>query len=119
MLEKVAPSAPGTVVLWTKIDRLFDREYKNAGGAQAQNGLQRKVLSLVEHLGAVYQRFLDTADSRARNVVIKINNSLVLPWDPFQMSISDLVAKEDVPTELERRSYCEFQCARLYSSAFD
>ena len=108
LLEKVAPSASGTVVLWTKIDRLFDREYKNAGGAQAQNGLQRKISSLAEHLGAVYQRFLDTSDSRARNVVIKINKAQVLPWDPFQVSVSDLVAKEDVPTELNGGATANF-----------
>lgn len=108
LLEKVAPSASGTIVLWTKIDRLFDREYKNAGGAQAQNGLKRKIESLAEHLGTVYQRFLDTTDTRARNIVIRINKVPVQPWDPFQVGVSDLVATDEVPTELNDGSSAKF-----------
>jgi hypothetical protein len=100
LLEKVAPASAGTVVLWAKVDRLFQREYQNAGGSQAQTGLKRKIASLSEHLGTVYQRFIDPNDSRARNVVIKIDKVPVKAWDPFQVDVSELVAEDDVATEL-------------------
>lgn len=108
LLEKVAPSSSGTVVLWTKVDRLFQREYKNAGGSQAQTGLKRTIAALTEHLGTVYQRFIDTNDTRARNVEIKINKVLVAPWDPFQVEVSELVASDDVDTETNTGGSAKF-----------
>ena len=46
-----------------------------------------------------YQRFLDKSDSRARNVDITVNRETVAPWDPFQKTLSELVADETVEVE--------------------
>lgn len=104
ILEKVAHNHAGTVVLWSKVDRLFQREYKNKGGSQAQAALKKNVASLREHLGMVYQRFLDPDDARARTVVIKVDGKAVEAWDPFRVKVSDLVAQEDVPTDFDGKS---------------
>ncbi len=98
-LDKVAHDHAGTVVLWTKVDRLFQKDYKNKGGAQAQNALKKTIVAIREHIGMVYQRFLDPSDTRARNVVVKVNGTPVEAWDPFRTKLSDLVAQDDVPTE--------------------
>jgi hypothetical protein len=48
----------------------------------------------------VYQRFLDAADLRCTNVAVTLNGDAVVPWDPFCLRESSLVAHEDVEVEL-------------------
>jgi len=93
-LEAVAPGHSGTVVVWTKVDRLLN--YKDAAGGHARRGLERKKNNLMEHLAMVYQRFLDHKDKRGPNVTIKLNGVEVKPWDPFQTGYSELLATESV-----------------------
>lgn len=99
LLDKVAPSHSGTVVLWEKVDRLI-KDYSNPAGAPARKAIQAKEESLRHHLSMVYQRFLDTEDRRAQDVSIELNGKAVKPWDPFQRDLSELVAQEQITTEL-------------------
>lgn len=94
LLNKAAPNHSGTVVLWGKVDRLFQREFKDPGGKPAQNALNRTIKDLAEHIGLVYQRFLDPNDRRAPNVDILLNGGRITAWDPYCISESDLVAEE-------------------------
>ena len=91
-LNDVAAGSSGTVVIWKKVDRLL-RDYKNQSKAKTALAYRRR--KLTEHIAMTYQRFLDKSDSRARNIEIKINGNIVLPWDPFQKNLSELVAKDD------------------------
>ena len=100
-LDQVASSEAGTVVAWDKIDRLFQREYKDSVGVHARRALDRKKKELVEHISLVYQRFLDHADSRARNVEIRLDGDIVEPWNPYLEGQSELVGNETVPVELD------------------
>jgi len=43
--------------------------------------------NLMDHIGMVFARFLDSQDKRARNVEILINNRACKPWDPFCSNI--------------------------------
>jgi hypothetical protein len=104
LLNKVAPAKSGTVVLWTKIDRLFSREYRDAGGGHAQNALTRTIAGLKEHLAMVYQRFLDPNDKRAPALEIRLNGERVHAWDPFCEGVADLVGNETVPTETDTKA---------------
>lgn len=97
-LDMVAPSLPGTVVVWTNIDRLM-KDYARPGGAHAQNALKKIVTALKEHVAMVYQRFLDHDDDKAPNVEIRINGESIAPWDPFCRQISDLVAEKTVTVD--------------------
>lgn len=106
-LNEIAPERSGTVVVWTKVDRLLGN-YKDPGGRPAQKALAKKVSELYEHLAEIYQRFLDPKDKRARNVKIKLNGNNVKAWDPFQEGLSELVAKEAVQTETESGAKAEF-----------
>ncbi|MBY6018720.1 ATP-binding protein [Halomonas denitrificans] len=106
-LNETAPETSGTVVVWTKVDRLLGN-YQNPGGKHAQKALAKKAGELNEHLAQIYQRFLDTKDKRARNVKIRLNGEDVKAWDPFQAGLSELVAAETIPTETENGTEAEF-----------
>jgi hypothetical protein len=99
-LEATAPGRPGTVVVWTKVDRLL-KAYENPAGAHARNALKGKVASLREHLAMVYQRFLDPADNRPQHhVSMQVNGETVRAWNPFAEGLSELVGDQTIPVEL-------------------
>lgn len=98
-LNSTASNRAGTVVLWDDVDRLI-KEYQQRTGAPARKALRAREDSLRRHLAMVYQRFLDPSDARARNVTIRLNNVAVEAWDPFQRGLSELVAQEEITTEL-------------------
>jgi hypothetical protein len=98
-LEEVAPGRAGTVVMWTKVDRLL-KEYAAPGGAPARNALKTKTNALKEHLATVYQRFLDPKDTRARTIAISVDQVPVSAWDPFMKGVSELVGDQTISTEL-------------------
>ena len=97
-LDEVAAGSSGTVVLWNKVDRLL-RDYQDPAGGHARRALTKRCRELKEHIAMTYQRFLDKSDGRARNVEITVNGEPVAPWDPFQKSLSELVAEEAVEVE--------------------
>ena len=72
----------GTTVLWEKIDRVI-KKYVDPAGSDAQKAWEGKVDSLAEHLGMVFERFLDDSKSVRRTVNIKLNDVDLIPWDPF------------------------------------
>ena len=92
-LGDVARGKAGTVVVWTKVDRLL-QAYKDPASGHAKKGLEKRAEGLIEHLSEIYQRFLDIKDSRARHVSITVNGKKVTAWDPFQKGYSELVASE-------------------------
>lgn len=107
-LNRIAGDGPGTLVLWEKVDRVL-RNYASPGGGHARNALNRYVISLMNHVSMVYQRFLDPADTRAHNIQIRINNSPVTAWDPFCKGESKLVADQPkVEVELDNGKKAEF-----------
>lgn len=79
-LEETTQKGTGTLVVWEKIDRLLN-DYRTK--TAAKNALSRVEQSLRFHISMVYQRFLDTEDDRAQNVVILLNGNKIEPWDPF------------------------------------
>ena len=100
-LEVIAENSPGTLVKWTKVDRLL-KEYSEPSGAYARNALNRRVNDLVKHASMVYQRFLSLNDEREeKKVEIWINGSRIEPWDPFCTGESELVAKDTIPVGRE------------------
>lgn len=97
-LDGVASEHAGTVVQWTKVDRLL-RSYANPIGQPAQKALNKRCKDLRFHLSMTYQRFLDPKDSRARDIRIILNGEPIAAWDPFQEGISELVADEKQPVD--------------------
>lgn len=73
----------GTIVIWSKCDRLLSKEYVNPGGAAEQSAIRRLGDRLKEHVALIYYRFLDQDDPRERLVSITVNGERVSPWNPF------------------------------------
>lgn len=111
LLKKTCGNDTGTLVVWETIDRLL-RTKTTAG---RQNELNKILSSLSFHLSVVYQRFLDPAFKLAENLEIKLNGTLIEPWDPFfkDEPNTELLAHEapqiELPdgrvTQLELKAY--------------
>ena len=97
-LDRIASDHAGTVVLWTKVDRLL-RSYADPTGPYAKRALKGRCDDLRFHLSMTYQRFLDPNDGRARNIRITLNGDSIAAWNPFQEGLSELVADEKQPVD--------------------
>lgn len=86
--------ASGTLVVWSKCDRLLARDYNEPGGAQEKRAVSKRVEKLKEHVALVFHRFLDPAETRYETVVIKVNGEPVQPWNPFYPERSEQVLPE-------------------------
>jgi hypothetical protein len=106
-LEEVARNHSGTVVSWSRVDRLL-KDYSKPDGKFARKALEKKVSDLREHLAMVYQRFLDHKDARSDNVTITLNEEQVLPWDPFLSGVSEVLAQQELKVETESGSQATF-----------
>lgn len=84
----------GTLVVWSKCDRLLSKEYEEPGGSQEKSAIKRLSDRLREHVALIYYRFLDTSDARERNVTIRIDGIAVEPWNPFFPSRAEQVLNE-------------------------
>ena len=108
-VDEVAPDASGTLVVWQKVDRLLGKEYADPGGTWARRRLKQIEEGLREHVGMVYQRFLDASDSRAETVAILVNGKNVGAWNPFQpVPDSKLVAENTIPVDMGNGKEAEF-----------
>lgn len=81
----------GTLLVWSKCDRLLSKDYQQAGGTQEKNAVSARVRKLKEHIGLVFHRFLDPNDKRCPNAVIRVNGEPVTPWNPFYPEKSEQV----------------------------
>jgi len=98
-LNEIAHAHSGTVVVWTKVDRLM-KTYANPAGTHARAALLSRIEELREHLAMVYQRFLNSKDRRPRtHIAMALAGQPVKPWDPFAEGLSELVGNETVPVE--------------------
>lgn len=91
-LNEVSPDGGGTVVRWSKVDRVL-RDYQSPTGGHAVKAVEKLATILTEHLGMVFQRFLDPDDTRCQNVELYLNGVRVEPWDPFDYDSDELYNK--------------------------
>lgn len=78
LLEDLTDGGSGTLVIWDKVDRLLNKDYKNY-----QMAFNNLVNNLAFHLSMVFQRFLDENYTATRNVEITLNGVVLQAWDPF------------------------------------
>jgi Histidine kinase-, DNA gyrase B-, and HSP90-like ATPase len=81
-LNAISPNSSGTVVRWEKIDRLLSERAANGSPKKIQNAMDRQVDALHEHLGLVFQRYLQLWNGR-QPIEMTINDKVVVPIDPF------------------------------------
>lgn len=93
----------GTLVVWSKCDRLLSKEYDDPGGAREQAAIRRLGDRLLDHVGLIYYRFLDPSDARERNVTISVNGVQAEPWNPFYPEKAEQVlSQKQQRIEIER-----------------
>ena len=85
----------GTLLVWTKCDRMLSKEYDQPGGTREQQAIKRLADKLRKHVGLVYHRFLDRDDTREKHISITVNGEPVEAWNPFYPSRSDQVLGEN------------------------
>jgi hypothetical protein len=94
----VAPlkSRRGTVVMWEKLDRLF--EYADPDGPYALRALEAGSEAIAEHLAMVFHRFLSGETRGRRRLRIVFNGEPLQPWDPYARA--EAATKQLPPREL-------------------
>lgn len=98
--NRVLTGRRGTLVLWDKVDRVLKDPNIAKRPPEAKRAMDKIEGSLREHLGMVYQRFLDNTDKRARNLTIHLNGAPVVAWDPFCVSVSKMEKREEFEVEI-------------------
>jgi hypothetical protein len=96
-LTEPLSGGPGTVVLWTQLDRLLG--FRVPRGESAHNALLEMTERLEQHLAMVFHRFLEGDVPRRRKLVITINGNKVAPWNPF--ALDEDKTKHLVPREFD------------------
>ena len=81
LLDEAASGSSGTLVIWSKVDRLIN-DYANPTGQHARTALARRVDQFRTSLSLTYLRFL-RGDPPYKRVRIMLNDEEVEPWDPF------------------------------------
>lgn len=99
LLEDVAEGGSGTLVVWSKVDRLANRVYTNLGSRD--KALNKDIEELRFHFRMVYQRFLDVNYTEAPNVEIWVNDMPLTPWDPFCQSEENTKCLYDKPLKVQ------------------
>lgn len=69
----------GTIVLWENLYRLIDTKSRR----KPQDIFWEHIDLVREHLGLVFHRYL-TGESGLKKLIIKINNDLIQPFNPFE-----------------------------------
>jgi hypothetical protein len=108
LLVSLIGDGSGTLVVWDKMDRVM-KTYKDLAGGAARRAFEKIVQSLRQHLSVVYQRFLDPADARARNIRILLNGEDVTCWDPFVASESIHEGEEEIDVQFPDESHASFR----------
>lgn len=109
LLDKTTHGGNGTLVQWEKVDRVLSK-YQNPSGAPARKALSRIREEFQQHAAMVYQRFLDINDSRARNIIVRVNGIQLEHWDPFCIDAlaTEMVAEETVPVGIGEKAEAQF-----------
>lgn len=81
----------GTLVVWSKCDRLLSKSYEEAGGSAERRAVTHRVEKLREHIALVFHRFLDPSETGYSTVTITVNDVAVQPWNPFYPEKSEQV----------------------------
>ena len=89
----------GTVVSWSKIDRLIPRQSQSVDTLKKQ--VERLEREFTAAIARTYHKFLSGEES-ARVLEIRVNGQLVHPWDPFGR---DLGSEQKVNQSLEVEFY--------------
>lgn len=73
----------GTLVVWSKCDRLLSKIYDEPGGTKEKTAINYRRVKLAEHCALIFHKYLNPHDSQYRTINIAINGTKVEHWNPF------------------------------------
>ena len=94
----------GTLVVWSKCDRLLSKDYVEPGGSAEKRAITGRIDKLREHVALVFHRYLSEADTDYPTVRININGVSVPPFNPFYPERAEQVLPDHaraIPIQLE------------------
>ncbi len=94
----------GTLVIWSRCDRLLNKAYEEPGGVKEQNAVKYRRDKLKEHIALIFHKYLNPNENAHRTVEIAVNDESVTFWNPFYPERSEqmLPASEQIlPIQLE------------------
>jgi hypothetical protein len=74
-------SGHGTAVIWENLDRAVGNNYPNP--REAQEHMLELAEQVDQHLSMVFHRFLEGTAKNRLAVEMRINGTIILPWNPF------------------------------------
>ena len=89
---RLLEEAPGTVVIWEKLDRVLPE--RNPASGWARRRFESLASRTAEHLSMVFHRYVSGLPSR-EPLIISVNGEKLRPWDPFA---SDEPATAELPS---------------------
>lgn len=73
--------SPGTVVVWEDLDRVLPERYAETGWGRRR--LHALASRTADHLAMVFHRFIAGEASGRNEVVVCVDDTKLVPWDPF------------------------------------
>jgi hypothetical protein len=84
----------GTLVIWSRCDRLLSKAYNAPGGTKEQTAIKYRREKLKDHCALIFHKYLDAKNTEHRTINITINDTNVEYWNPFYPERSEQVLPE-------------------------
>lgn len=84
----------GTLVVWSRCDRLLSKAYNEPGGTKEQNAIRTRSTKLIQHCALIFHKYLNPEEKEYRTVNISVNGKKVEHWNPFYPEKSEQVLHE-------------------------
>lgn len=84
----------GTLVVWSKCDRLLGKVYEEPGGTKEKNAINYRRDKLIDHCALIFHKYLNPEEEQFPNINITINGAKVEHWNPFYPEKSEQVLPE-------------------------
>ena len=81
----------GTLVVWSRCDRLLSKAYDKPGGTKEKNAINYRISKLKDHCALIFHKYLNPDDENHRTVSITVNDEAVKFWNPFYPERSEQV----------------------------
>ncbi len=88
----------GTLVVWSKCDRLLSKAYEEPGGSKEMNAIRYRKEKLKDHCALIFHKFLNPGDTNHRTIKINVNDEEVQYWNPFYPEKSEQMLPDKLTT---------------------
>lgn len=84
----------GTLVVWSRCDRLLSKSYDEPGGTKEKNAINYRIEKLKNHCALIFHKYLNPDDTNHKTICITVNAVSVKHWNPFYPERSEQMLPE-------------------------